>query len=154
MPKTKFQEVIFTVMMVFVMVYAMVCYNIALSCGKMSNAVFINAINELPIMMAVAFIVDFFAVGHIAKYLTFRIVNPKDDNPFHIVLGISAISVAFMCPVMSLAATLMFKNAGTEVVSVWLQTTALNYPMAFFWQLFFAGPLVRFIFKRIFRTAK
>lgn len=59
MPKTKFQEVIFTVMMVFVMVYAMVCYNIALSCGKMSNAVFVNAINELPIMMAVAFIVDF-----------------------------------------------------------------------------------------------
>ena len=55
---------------------------------------------------------------------------------------------------MSLAATLLFKNAGAEVVSVWLQTTALNYPMAFFWQLFFAGPLVRFIFKRIFRTAK
>ena len=30
MPKTKFQEVIFTIMMVFVMVYAMICYNIAL----------------------------------------------------------------------------------------------------------------------------
>ena len=31
MPKNKFQEVIFTILMVFVMVYAMVCYNIALN---------------------------------------------------------------------------------------------------------------------------
>ena len=30
MPKNKFQEVIFTIMMVFVMVYAMICYNISL----------------------------------------------------------------------------------------------------------------------------
>ena len=29
MPKNKFQEVIFTIMMVFVMVYAMICYNIS-----------------------------------------------------------------------------------------------------------------------------
>ena len=31
MPKTKFQEVVFTILMVFVMVYAMICYNIAFS---------------------------------------------------------------------------------------------------------------------------
>ena len=31
MPKNKLQEVIFTILMVLVMVYAMVCYNIALS---------------------------------------------------------------------------------------------------------------------------
>ena len=30
MPKNKLQEVIFTILMVFVMVYAMVCYNIAM----------------------------------------------------------------------------------------------------------------------------
>ena len=28
MPKNKFQEVIFTIIMVFFMVYAMICYNI------------------------------------------------------------------------------------------------------------------------------
>ena len=33
MPKNKLQEVIFTILMVFVMVYAMVCYNIALNTG-------------------------------------------------------------------------------------------------------------------------
>ena len=40
MPKNKFQEVIFTIMMVFVMVYAMICYNISLNMGGMSNEVF------------------------------------------------------------------------------------------------------------------
>ena len=41
MPKNKFQEVIFTIIMVFFMVYAMICYNIALNMGGMSNAVFL-----------------------------------------------------------------------------------------------------------------
>lgn len=44
MPKNKFQEVIFTIMMVFVMVYAMICYNISLNMGGMSNEVFLAAV--------------------------------------------------------------------------------------------------------------
>ena len=47
MPKTKFQEVVFTILMVFVMVYAMICYNIALNIGGMSNEVFLSAFHEL-----------------------------------------------------------------------------------------------------------
>lgn len=60
MPKTKFQEVIFTIMMVFVMVYAMICYNIALNIGGMSNKVFLAAFHELVIMGPIAFVIDFF----------------------------------------------------------------------------------------------
>ena len=41
MPKTKFQNVIFTLMMAFLMVYVMICYNIALNRGDMTNEVFI-----------------------------------------------------------------------------------------------------------------
>lgn len=44
MPKNKLQEVIFTILMVLVMVYAMVCYNIALSNGSMQNWVFVAAL--------------------------------------------------------------------------------------------------------------
>ena len=43
-----------------------------------------------------------------------------------------------------------FKDAGNQFVAVWLQTTAFNFPMAFFWQLIYAGPIVRFIFRHIF----
>ena len=123
MPKNKFQEVIFTIIMVFFMVYAMICYNISLNIGGMSNEVFLSAFHELIIMGPIAFILDFFIVS----------------------------KLAFMCPMMSLAATILFKNAGSQFIAVWLQTTAMNFPVAFFWQLIYAGPIVRFIFRHIFR---
>lgn len=151
MPKTKFQEVVFTIMMVFVMVYAMICYNIALNIGGMANHVFLDAFHELVIMGPVAFILDFFLYGSLSKKLAFRIVNPAEDKPIMIILAISSITVCLMCPSMSLVATLLFKNPGKEVIAIWLQTTALNFPMAFFWQIFFAGPLVRKIFGAIFK---
>ena len=151
MPKTKFQEVIFTIMMVFVMVYTMICYNIALNVGGMNSTVFLSAFYEFVIMAPVAFILDFFFVGHIAKRTAFRIVNPEKENPFHLVIAISVVSVAWMCPLMSLVATILFKDAGSQFIAVWLQTIALNFPMAFFWQMLYAGPFVRFLFRQIFR---
>ena len=151
MPKTKFQEVIFTILMVFVMVYAMICYNISLNIGGMANHVFLDAFHELVIMGPVAFILDFFLYGSLSKKLAFRIVNPAEDKPIMIILAISSITVCLMCPSLSLVATLLFKNPGKEVIAIWLQTTALNFPMAFFWQIFFAGPLVRKIFGAIFK---
>lgn len=151
MPKNKFQEVIFTIMMVFVMVYVMICYNIALNTGGLDSSVFLSAFRELVIMAPVAFILDFFFVGHMAKRAAFRIVDPRKENPFHLVLAISAVSVMWMCPLMSLAATILFKNAGSEFIAVWLQTTVFNFPMAFFWQMCYAGPFVRFLFRQIFR---
>ena len=138
MPKNKFQDVIFTIIMVFVMVYTMICYNIALNVGGMNNQVFLNAFHELVIMGPIAFILDFFLIGPFAKKKAFSIVNLERDNPFHLVIAISVVSIIGMCPLMSLAATLLFK------------TTAINFPMAFFWQLCFAGPLVRKIFGLLF----
>ena len=137
--------------MVFVMVYAMICYNISLNIGGMANHVFLDAFHELVIMGPVAFILDFFLYGSLSKKLAFRIVNPAEDKPIMIILAISSITVCLMCPSMSLVATLLFKNPGKEVIAIWLQTTALNFPMAFFWQIFFAGPLVRKIFGGIFK---
>ena len=137
--------------MVFVMVYAMICYNISLNIGGMANHVFLDAFHELVIMGPVAFILDFFLYGSLSKKLAFRIVNPAEDKPIMIILAISSITVCLMCPSMSLVATLLFKNPSKEVIAIWLQTTALNFPMAFFWQIFFAGPLVRKIFGAIFK---
>ena len=91
MPKNKVQEVIFTILMVFVMVYAMICYNIAVETGGMTNLVFLHAFRELLIMGPIAFLLDFFLVGGLAKKAAFRIVNPEKDNPFLLVLGISAV---------------------------------------------------------------
>lgn len=149
MPKTKFQNVVFTLMMSFLMVYAMICYNISLNIGGMSNQVFLMAFGEMKIMWPAAFILEFFIVDSLAHRLAFRIVTPK-DRPFAITAAISIMIICIMCPVMSLIATLLFKNAGSQFVSVWLQTTFLNFPVAFFWQLMYCGPLIRFLFGKMF----
>lgn len=150
MPKNKFQEVIFTVIMVFFMVYPMICYNIVLNTGAMRNEVFLMAFEELAVMMPLAFVLDFFIVSRLAFACAVRMVDFKTCHPFSRILAISVPSIAFMCPLMSLAATLLFKNAGSQLIAVWLQTTVTNFPMAFFLQLIYAGPAVRFIFRLLF----
>lgn len=155
MPKTKLQEVIFTIFMVIVMVYAMVCYNIAFAMGGMQNKVFVAALSEMPIMCAIGFILDMLIAGPLAKKCAFKIVNPQEDRPIFIILAISVFSILFMCPMMSFAATILFNGGfNSEIVATWAGLTIKNFPMAFFWQLFVAGPLVRFIFGKIFREKR
>ena len=151
MPKNLFQEIIFTLIMVVVMVYAMVCYNIALDFGVLNNTVFVAAFSELWYMGLIAFAFELFIVGPIAKKLAFRIIDPSKHAPIIVTLAISAITVCFMCPIMSLMATLIIKQpAAADFFATWAQTTAFNFPMTFCWQIFYAGPLVRLIFRAIF----
>ena len=151
MPKNRFQETIFTIMMVLVMVYAMICYNIAIETGGMKNFVFGAALGEFPIMIVAGFILDTFIAGPLAKKCAFKIVTPGKDRPIAIILAISIFSIWFMCPMMSFIATILFNGGfNTQMFATYCQLTVRNFPMAFFWQLFVAGPLVRFIFRKIF----
>lgn len=152
MPKTKFQDFIFTIIMVIVMVYAMVCYNISINIGGMSNKVFIMALGELPIMGAIAFLLEFLLIGHITKKIAFNMVNPKETKPILMIIIISSLTVCFMCPLMSFFATVLFNYFGIEnLLANWLEITVKNFPMALCWQIFYAGPFVRFIFRKIFK---
>ena len=131
MPKNLFQEIIFTLIMVVVMVYAMICYNIALDFGELNNTVFVAAFSELWYMGLIAFAFELLIVGPLAKKLAFRIVNPAQQAPIMVTLAISAITVCLMCPVMSLMATLIIKQpSAANFFAVWVQTTAFNFPMA------------------------
>ena len=69
--KTKFQNVVFTLMMSFLMVYAMICYNISMNIGGMTNQVFLMAFHEMMIIWLAAFILEFFLVDHLAHKLAF-----------------------------------------------------------------------------------
>ena len=151
MPKNLFQDIVFTLIMVVVMVYAMVCYNIALDFGELNNTVFVAAFSELWYMGLIAFGFEILVVGPIAKKLAFRILNPEKTQSILLTLAISGITVCFMCPIMSLMATLIIKQpAAPDFFAVWVQTSAFNFPMALCWQIFYAGPLVRLIFRTIF----
>ena len=127
----------------------MVVYNVALNTGGVTGQTFLMAVHELPIMVPIAFVLEFFIVDNLAHKLAFRIVTPK-DRPFAITVAISVMIICIMCPIMSLIATILFKNAGSQFVAVWLQTTFMNFPVAFFWQLMYCGPLIRFLFGKMF----
>lgn len=90
-------------------------------------------------------------VGPLSKKLAFRIVDPQKHAPIIVTLAVSAITVCFMCPAMSLMAALIIKQPeAADFFAAWEQTTAMNFPMALCWQIFYAGPLVRLIFRAIF----
>ena len=152
MPKNRFQETIFTIMMVLVMVYAMICYNIAIETGGMKNFVFGAALGEFPIMIVAGFILDTFIAGPLAKKCAFKIVTPGKDRPIAIILAISIFSVWFMCPMMSFIATILFNGGfNTQMFATYCQLTVETSQWLSSGSFFAAGPLVRFIFGKIFR---
>lgn len=152
MPKTKFQDFIFTIIMVVVMVYAMVCYNIAFDKGAMSGGVFLIALHELPIMGVIGFLLEFLFVGKLAQKITFKHFDPQSTRPFVITVMISSVTVAIMCPLMSLIASLLFNFTDvSDIVPKFLQICVRNFPMALCWQLFYAGPFVRAVFRLLFK---
>lgn len=148
MPKTKFQNVIFTIIMAVIMVYGMIVYNVALNTGGVTNATFVMALHELPIMAPIAFVLEFFVVGKLAAKLAFTVVRPT-DRPQIITYAISLMIICIMCPTMSLLATLLFQQPS---FFAWLQTFALNLPMALLWQLLYCGPFVRLVFRALMRV--
>ena len=109
MPKTKFQSVVYTIIMATIMVYGMIVYNVALSTGGVRNETFIMALHEMPIMVPVAFVLEFFVV----EKLAFTFVRPT-DRPIVITCAISLMIICIMCPVMSLGPTSM-KSALTSL---------------------------------------
>jgi hypothetical protein len=154
MPKTKLENFIFTVIMAFIMVYALICYNIALNIGGMQDRVFLMALGELKIMWPVAIILEMFVMERPVLFLTKRIITP--DMPFIWILLIRcSLTVCLMCPAMSFVATILFKDSSKAgFISVWLQTAAMNFPMALARQIFFGGPLGRLCFRLLFRRGE
>ena len=133
MPKTKFQDLVYTIIMVIVMVYAMICYNIAIGIGGMNNNVFLMALGELPIMGIIAFLLEFLFIGKITQKMAFKILNPKETQPIFIILTISSLIVCFMCPLMSFFATVLFNYSGLEnLISTWLEISQWHYVGKYF----------------------
>jgi hypothetical protein len=149
MPKNKLQDVVYTAIMAIVMVYGMIVYNVALNMGVVNGTTFLAALQELPIMAPIAFVLEFFVVGGIAKKLAFSVMKPT-DRPQFITYAISICICCIMCPVMSLIATVLFKEPS---FGMWVKTWAMNFPMAILYQMFYCGPFVRLIFRTIFRNS-
>jgi hypothetical protein len=155
MPKTNSQKILFPILMSFFMVYGMEVYNTAIIHKGITNSLFLLPIGELIMLMIVVIILETFIGGPLARKLTFRLVNPEKDRPIVIILAIQIMTICMMCPMMSLVATIIFKGGfSPQIIAKWVQTVGMNFPMAFFWQIFIAGPLVRLIVRTVFSSQK
>ena len=164
MPKTKFQGIIFGILMSITMAYGMEVYNVAIKMGyntmpggfsNMTNSVFLSALVEASYMWLFVFLFFFFWGNRIGHALAGRIIRPGQDNPFFITLMISGCTVFIMCPTMSMVATILFNiimggAPVSQLPAIWAGTLLKNFPMALLWNLFAAGPLTRFLFRMIF----
>lgn len=150
MPETKFENVIFTMMMVFCMVFSMTVYTLAIQMGGLSSMTFALAIREMWLEYVIVFALIFFVITRTAKKLAFRIVTPGVDKPIFVILSIQCFTVCQIVPVITLIATFLH-NGGNDWFTGWIQTAVLCFPMALFLQVFFVGPLVRNVFRMIFR---
>lgn len=89
--------------------------------------------------------------------LACRVFNMKDTNPVLFETAIICATVGIMCPAMSFIAAWLYYPyyAGFNFITLmanWLKLVCLNLPFAFFSQLFFIQPLIRMLFKKIFRS--
>lgn len=105
MPKTKFQRIIFTAMMVFCMVFCMTCYTIALKLGGLSYQVFCLAIKEMWVEYFVVFLLIFFVITKAAQKSTARILTPGADKPIFVTIAIQCFTVCLIVPLITLFAT-------------------------------------------------
>ena len=150
MPKTKFQSFIFSLMMVFCMVYVMTCYNIACNMGGLTYQVFGIAIREMWIEYVIVFVLIFFVITKTAQKLAFRLFTPGQDKPIFIILAIQCFTVCLIVPSITLIATFLHHGFTSEWFTQWITLAFRCFPAAFCLQVFFIGPFVRMLFRLIF----
>ena len=152
MPKTKFQNFIFTLMTAVLMAYCIIVYSVAINSSEgLINQTFLIALKEFSIDGIIVFLLAFFVASPIAKKLTFRIVNPKEDNKMFIILSIQTFTVLTMVGLMSLYALFAQHLINSNVICNYIVLYCKNFIMAYPLQIFFVGPLVRNVFRMIFK---
>lgn len=144
MPRTRTQRIVFSTLMAFAMVYGMELYNQALLAGGLRTELFAAPLADIVPLMAAVIVLETLVGGRVAARLVGRTLDAGRCPEVLATILRGVFTCWTMCPMMSMVATLAFKQppAG-ELVATWLQTVALNLPMALLWQLFVAGPAVR-----------
>ena len=151
MTKTKIQKLFFAVLTVFITVHLFVFYNVAIEMGGMSNQVFVTSLKIVPIELIFALLIEIFIAGPLSEKLAFSMIDFKKDSQVIITTVFICSTIVFMCPLMSLVSTILFHGFTSELIATWFQNIVINLPFAFFTQIFFVQPFVRYIFRFVFK---
>ncbi len=98
------------------------------------------------------FLLAFFIASPISKKLAFRVANPSEDNKMFIILSIQTFTVLTMVGFMSVYALFAQHLINNNIICNYILLYCKNFIMAYPLQIFFVGPLVRNIFRKIFKN--
>lgn len=179
MPTTPFQKKVFAFLTVLVTVHAYVFYSLYV----VNGSTFMNLTGEDSVISAInaqggvymfgnmlpiwAIILIEFVFAYGLEYLmgspcSFKLAcnvfDPKASHHMIFETAIICATVGLMCPAMSFLAAWFYYPyySGFSIITLlanWLKLVCLNFPFAFFTQLFFIQPLVRTVFKFLFRKS-
>ena len=152
MPKTKFQEFIFTLITSGSIIFIMGVYNVAIHTGGLQATTFSHALHSFPLEWFIGFLCAFFIASKTSKYFAFRVAKPT-DRPIFIILCIQTFTVCTMVPLMSLLGTIESSGITSNLIFIWLQTICLNFIIAYPLQILVVGPFCRFVFRHLFVSA-
>ncbi|QQZ11394.1 DUF2798 domain-containing protein [Heyndrickxia vini] len=156
MPTTKKESLQFGLMMCFGMVLVMTMYNFYLN-GMFGEMTFIEGIVDLITGFIVAFILDWFIVGPIAKKVALKL-TANTNNKLYTVLAISTCMVIGMAFFMSIYGFIMSNlNSGFDynsIVTDYLSVFGRNFILALPLQIIIMGPVVRYLFTKYIKSNK
>lgn len=147
MGRNKKEALLFTFIMCALMVLGMSIYNVALMEGWSSTLVKGVVIGYVPAFI-VAFILDVFVVGKVAKGIAHKLVK-ENDPMIKKIMFISFFMVTGMVLFMSFYGAVLHVGFSSELPMAYLSAIGKNFIVALPLQIILVGPLTRFIFVKI-----
>ncbi|MDD3164462.1 MAG: hypothetical protein PHS97_01230 [Oscillospiraceae bacterium] len=177
MPRNQFQRTVFAFLTVLITVHAYVFYSLYV----VNGAILMQASGAGSVLGAIAkqggvlmfgrmlpiwavILIEFcfafaleLCLGSPASFrLASRAFDPRKNHPVIFETAIICATVGIMCPAMSFLAAWMYYpyDVGfhpATLLANWLKLVCFNLPFAYFSQLFFIQPLIRTVFKFLFR---
>ena len=144
MPTNKKEGIIFTTIMCFMMVVGMSTYNLVLH----DSLGVVQLMAGLVPGFVVAFVLDVFVVGVIAKKIAFQLPINKESK-VQLILTISSLMVLGMVTCMSLFGVLIEGGIPDHFWAAYTEAWRLNVIVALPLQLLFVGPVSRTILGKI-----
>lgn len=177
MPRNQFQRMVFAFLTVLVTVHAFVFFSLYVVNGSTLMEVngtrsVLEAIYKqggvymfgtyVPIWFVVivefvlAYCLEVLMGSPCSFKLASKIFDPKETHPVIFESAIISATVGLMCPAMSLIAAFLYYPyySGFDIINlfaIWFKLVCFNLPFAFFSQMFFIQPLIRKVFKLLFR---
>jgi hypothetical protein len=152
MPKTKGQDLFFSVIMVCCMVYCMTVFNNALDFG-LSYSLFPLALQRMWVEVVIAFFLQRYAAGPNARRIVRKLHEGGTMDPVLTAAVMAVGNVMIMAPVMTFLISGLHNGFNTRLPILWLKRVVFNFPFALCIQTVYVGPFVRFLYRRIAKAA-